>query len=174
MRRPRPASFRSPTGCVALLTLAFTPALPDAARRTAEHLLAIVHPPFVRTAPAPRGISSPRKRTARSATNSSTSSAANAPSSSAAPPPKTPLSGLANYTGDGIRMEPKFSPDTAAARRADTAAERPGMKAFDDADLPGYAVVTVDGPRVTAKIFPGLSRRPWRPVALSALQTRTV
>ena len=68
-------------------------------------------------------------------------------------------------------MEPKFSPDTAAARRADTAAERPGMKAFDDADLPGYAVVTVDGPRVTAKIFPGLSRRPWRPVALSALQT---
>ena len=35
MRPPRPASFRSPTGFVALLALAFTPALPAAARQPA-------------------------------------------------------------------------------------------------------------------------------------------
>jgi hypothetical protein len=71
-------------------------------------------------------------------------------------------------------VEPKFSPDTEAARRAVYDAERPFVKAFDYADLPGYAVVTVDGPRVTAKIFPGLSRQPWRTIDLSALLTGTV
>ena len=75
------------------------------------------------------------------------------------PQPKNPLSGPADYTGDQIRVEPKFSPDTEAARRAVYAAERPFVKAFDYADLPGYALVTIDGPRVSAKIFPGLSRR---------------
>ena len=89
------------------------------------------------------------------------------------PPPKNPLSGLADYTGDQIRVEPKFSPDTEAARRAVYDAERPFMKAFEYADLPGYAIVTVDGPRVTAQIFPGLSRHPWRTVDLSALLTGT-
>lgn len=68
-------------------------------------------------------------------------------------------------------MEPKFSPDTEPARRAVYAAERPFVKAFDYADLPGYSVVTVDGPRVTARIFPGLNRQPWRTVDLSALLT---
>ena len=55
-----------------------------AARRTAEHFFAIVHPPSSPPAPGPRGINSPRKKTGRNATNSSNSSAASAPSSSAA------------------------------------------------------------------------------------------
>lgn len=87
----------------------------------------------------------------------------------AAPQPKTRLSGLADYTGDQIRVEPKFSPDTASTRRAVYAAERPAITAFDYADLPGYAVVTIDGPRITAQIFPGLQRNAWRTVDLSAL-----
>ena len=80
---------------------------------------------------------------------------------------KTPLSGLADYTGDQIRVEPQFSPDTEAARRAVYDAERPFVKAFEYADLPGYAVVTVAGPRVTAQVFSGLSRQLWRTVDLT-------
>ncbi len=94
----------------------------------------------------------------------------NAPASQ----PKTPRSGLTDYTGDQIRVEPKFSPDTAAVRSAVYDAERPFVKAFDYADLPGYALITVNGPRVTAQIFPGLSRQPWRTVDLSALLTGNV
>jgi hypothetical protein len=87
---------------------------------------------------------------------------------------KTPLSGLADYTGDQIRVEPKFSPDTEAARRAVYEAEKPFVKAFEYADLPGYAVVTVDGARVTAQMYAGFSRQVWRTVDLTALLGRTV
>lgn len=83
--------------------------------------------------------------------------------------PKTPLSGLADYTGDQIRVEPKFSPDTETARRAVYDAERPFIKSFEYADLPGYAIVTVDGPRVTAQIFPGHDPDSWRTVNLGDL-----
>jgi hypothetical protein len=175
-----------------------------AARRTAEHFFAIVHPPVVpygaramwyqfsseKDRPKrdklldllgrARAIvlgghihrfnalarATPRGRFAQLAV----SSVIDGP----APQPKMPLSGLADYTGDQIRVEPRFSPDTAAARRAVYDSERPSVKAFDYADLPGYALVTVNGPRVTAKIFPGLSRQPWRTVDLSALLTGTV
>lgn len=87
---------------------------------------------------------------------------------------KTPLSGVAAYNGDQITVEPKFSPDTEALRRAVYAAEQPFVKAFEYADLPGYAVVTVDGPRVTAQIYSGIGRQVWRTVDLSALLARPV
>ena len=87
---------------------------------------------------------------------------------------KTPLSGLADYTGDQIKVEPKFSPDTETARRAVYEAEKPFVKAFEYADLPGYAVVTVDGPRVTAQMYAGFSRQVWRTVDLAGLLGRTV
>ncbi|MCX6955707.1 MAG: metallophosphoesterase [Verrucomicrobia bacterium] len=87
---------------------------------------------------------------------------------------QTPLSGLADYTGDQIRVEPKFSPETEPARRAVYDAERPFVKDFEYADLPGYAIVTVDGPKVTAKIFPGLSRQPWKTVDLTRLLAKPV
>jgi 3',5'-cyclic AMP phosphodiesterase CpdA len=79
------------------------------------------------------------------------------------------LEGVAAYDGDQIRVEPKFSPETEAARRAVYAAERPFVRAFDYADLPGYVVVTVDGPRVVARMYAGISRQLWRSVDLSAL-----
>jgi hypothetical protein len=85
---------------------------------------------------------------------------------------KMPLSGLAEYTSDQIRVEPKFSPETEAVRRAVYETERPFVKAFEYADLPGYAVVTVDGAKVTAKMFGGVSRATWRTVSLTELLGR--
>lgn len=90
----------------------------------------------------------------------------------AAPAPKMPLSGLADYNPDQIRVEPQFSPDTAAARRAVYEAERPFVKAFEYADLPGYAVVHVEGARVTAEMYSGVTRQLWRTVDLTALAAR--
>lgn len=75
------------------------------------------------------------------------------------PQPKPPLPGLADYTGDQIRVEPKFPP-TPRPPAAPSAPPGAFVKAFDYADLPGHALVTLDGPRITAKIFPGLSRHP--------------
>lgn len=82
---------------------------------------------------------------------------------------KTLLAGLKDYNGDQISVEPAFSPANEAERRAVYDAERPFVTAFDYADLPGYAVVTVNGPRVTAKMFSGTSRNVWRTVDLTAL-----
>jgi hypothetical protein len=83
--------------------------------------------------------------------------------------PKNELAGLQEYTGDQIRVEPNFSPETEAARRAVYDAERPFVKAFEYADLPGYAVVTVDSANVTVKMYSGFSRNVWRTVDLDAL-----
>jgi hypothetical protein len=83
--------------------------------------------------------------------------------------PKTELSGLKDYNGDQIRVEPNFSPDTEAARRAIYEAERPFVKTFEYADLPGYAVVTVDGTKVNVKMYSGVSRKVWRSFDFTAL-----
>lgn len=82
---------------------------------------------------------------------------------------KTPLAGVARYNADQISVEPNFSPANAAERRAVYDAERAFVTAFDYADLPGYAVVTVAGAQVTARMFAGATREPWRTVDLTAL-----
>jgi hypothetical protein len=88
--------------------------------------------------------------------------------------PKDVLTGLAQYNGDQIRVEPKHSPDTEAERRAVYEAERAFVRDFEYADLPGYAVVTVEGAMVTAEIFAGTSRERWRTVDLTGLRARAV
>lgn len=80
--------------------------------------------------------------------------------------PKDVLDGTAEYTGDQIRVEPSHSPDTEKERRAVYDAERQFVSAFQYADLPGYAVVNVDGPTVTAAIYPGLTQSAWKSVNL--------
>jgi hypothetical protein len=80
---------------------------------------------------------------------------------------KTPLFGVQSYTPDQIVVEPAFSPSNEAERRAVYVAERPFVNAFEYADLPGYAVVRVDGERVTARIFSGVGRELWRTVELN-------
>jgi 3',5'-cyclic AMP phosphodiesterase CpdA len=93
------------------------------------------------------------------------SSVINAPAVKA----KDTLSGLADYNGDQIRVEPSYSPDNAAERRAVYESERLFVKTFEYADLPGYAVVNVAPQRVTAQIYAGVSRELWRTVDLTGL-----
>lgn len=170
-----------------------------AARRTAEHLFVAVHPPVVpygarstwHVFPAERERSRRAKlleilgrqhaivlgghihrynTLARDAGGGrfaqfALSSVINAPEVT----PKTELRGLADYTGDQIRVEPSHSPATEKERRAVYDNERPHVKAFEYADLPGYAVVTVDGPTVTARMYAGAGRQLWRTTDLAAL-----
>lgn len=83
--------------------------------------------------------------------------------------PKDVLTGLAAYTPDQVRVEPNFSPANEVERRAVYETERPSVREFDYADLPGYAVVTVAGPRVAVQMYPGTGAELWRTVELSAL-----
>lgn len=76
--------------------------------------------------------------------------------------PKDRLSGIGEYNGDQIRVEPAHSPETEKERRAVYDAERPFVKRFEYADLPGYAVVNVRASGVTAEVFSGVSRQLWR------------
>ena len=87
------------------------------------------------------------------------------------PVAKELLTGIDDYNDDQILVEPRFSPDTEPERRAVYDAEQPVIRAFQYANLPGYAVVTIDGPTVQARIFPGVSRQAWRTVELSKLLT---
>ncbi len=83
--------------------------------------------------------------------------------------PKNLLSGIGEYTGDQIRVEPAHSPETEKERRAVYDAEKEFVTTFEYADLPGYAVVSVKAEQVTAQIFSGVSRQLWRTVDLSKL-----
>ncbi len=170
-----------------------------AAQRTAEHLFVVVHPPVVPYGARATWhvFSSDREKASREKflgllgrqrafvlgghihkfntlaratpgggfAQLALSSVCNAPALEM----KTPLSGVDAYTGDQISVEPSFSPGTKPLRRAVYADERPFIKAFEYADLPGYAVVTVDGPRVAARMYAGCSRQAWRTVDLSRL-----
>jgi hypothetical protein len=170
-----------------------------AAKRTAEHLFVVVHPPVV-----PYGarstwhiFSGERDRSRRDKfltllgdqralvlgghihKYSTLSRAAGsgrfaqfALSSVLAAPrakPKDLLTGLDQYTGDQINVEPNFSPGNATGRRAVYDVERKFVNAFEYADVPGYAVVSVDGARVTLKMYAGTTQELWRTVDLTAL-----
>jgi UDP-2,3-diacylglucosamine pyrophosphatase LpxH len=171
----------------------------EAAKRTAEHFFPIIHPPVVPYgARSTWHIFSADKDRAKRAkllellgrqhalvlgghihkfntiareagggrfAQLALSSVINAPD----PAAKTELHGIERYDGDQVTVEPNFSPDNEAARRAVYEAERPFVKAFEYADLPGYAVVKVDGPRVTAEMYAGTTRRLWRTLDLTGL-----
>jgi len=83
--------------------------------------------------------------------------------------PAVERSGLADYNGDLVNVEPKFSPQTAALRRQLFEAEKPGITSFDFADLPGWAIVKVDGPRVQIDMFSGVGRKLYRRVDFTGL-----
>lgn len=169
------------------------------ARRTAEHLFVVVHPPvvpygaratwnvFAQARDAARReklltllgdqralvlgghihrFTTLSRRAGRGRfAQLALSSVLSAPSAK----PKEVLSGVESYNADQIRVEPNFSPANEAERRAVYDSERPFVDAFDYADLPGYAVVRVAGPRVTVEMFNGTSRELWRTVDLTAL-----
>ncbi len=79
------------------------------------------------------------------------------------------LSGVGSYNGDQVSVEPAFSPSTEKQRRAVYLAEAPFVRQFQYADLPGYAVVSVKGAKVTAKVYSGITRQPWRSLDLTDL-----
>lgn len=82
--------------------------------------------------------------------------------------PQTELHGIAQYNGDQINVEPAHSPETAAERRAVYEREAPYVKSFEYADLPGHAVITVDGGRVKVTMYQGITRDVWRRAELTA------
>ena len=82
---------------------------------------------------------------------------------------KDVLTGVENYNADQIKVEPGFSPANEAERRAIYDVERPFVNAFEYADLPGYAVVTVDRSRVIVRMYAGTTRELWRTIDLTAL-----
>ena len=170
-----------------------------AARRTAEHLFVVVHPPVVpygarstwhifasarETARREKFLSllgdqralvlgghihkfnTLSRRTGRGRfAQFAISSVLNAPTATA----KDVLTGVDRYTPDQITVEPSFSPANEAERRAVYDAERPFVSAFEYADLPGYAVVTVNGPSVVARMYAGATRNLWRTIDLTGL-----
>jgi hypothetical protein len=83
--------------------------------------------------------------------------------------PKDVLTGIETYNADQIKVEPNFSPANETERRAVYAEERPFVNAFEYADLPGYAVVVVDGPNVSIRMYSGATRELWRTVNMVAL-----
>ena len=81
------------------------------------------------------------------------------------------LTGVKSYNPDQVSVEPDFSPATEKQRRAVYQTEAPFVKEFQYADLPGYAVVAVDGPSIKATVYSGITRQPWRALELSKLLT---
>lgn len=79
------------------------------------------------------------------------------------------LSGKNSYNADQVSVEPSFSPSTETQRRAVYETEAASVRQFEYADLPGYAVVAVNGPRLTARVYSGITRRLWRTLELSEL-----
>jgi len=77
------------------------------------------------------------------------------------------LSGVDQYNANQVRVEPNFSPATEQQRRAVYDQERPFVRQFQYADLPGYAVVKVNGPEVTAEGYSGVTRQLWRSLNLT-------
>jgi 3',5'-cyclic AMP phosphodiesterase CpdA len=69
--------------------------------------------------------------------------------------PKDVLHGMASYTGDQVKLEPRHAPETAELRREIYASERQQVTVFEYADTAGYAVVTVNGAQVEAAIHAG-------------------
>jgi len=83
--------------------------------------------------------------------------------------PKDVLTGLKEYNGDQVRLEPAFSPETEKERRAMYATEAPQVKYFEYADLPGHMAISVTGAKVSAAVYMGASRRLWKTLDLSKL-----
>ena len=83
--------------------------------------------------------------------------------------PEHVLSGVKSYNADQVNVEPNFSPATEKQRREVYQTEAAFVKQFEYADLPGYAVVAVNGPRVTARIYSGITRQLWRTLELTEL-----
>jgi hypothetical protein len=91
---------------------------------------------------------------------------------SPAPPPALLIQHASEYTPDQVRVEASFSPETETERRAVLAAEAPHIGAFEYADVPGYASLEVQGPKVSVRLYAGASAEPWRSLDLVRLRDK--
>jgi hypothetical protein len=83
--------------------------------------------------------------------------------------PKNEVEGVKQYGPDLVRLEPEFSPQTEAERRALLAAEAPHVRHYEYADLPGYGRVTVRPDDVTLDLYVGLGKKHYRSLSLTGL-----
>jgi hypothetical protein len=79
------------------------------------------------------------------------------------------LEGVASYTPDQIRVEPRFSPNNEDVRRANLSAETPFVDYFEYASAPGYAEIEVRGEQVLMRHYKGATRELWKTRDLSAI-----
>jgi hypothetical protein len=92
-------------------------------------------------------------------------------SSVATDPEATPhdlLEGVERYGTGLLDLEPDFSPETAQRRREALEAERPFVERFEYARTWGHALVRVRGREMSAEVYRGLSREPWKQIDLTA------
>ncbi len=87
----------------------------------------------------------------------------------AAMQPRDIRMGLDQYSPELVALEPRFSPNTLAERRALLLAEKPFIRHYDYADVAGYAILSVQGPKVQATLYNGLGKRFWKTIDLTGL-----
>lgn len=76
--------------------------------------------------------------------------------------------GVEAYTQELVSMEPKFNPETREQRIQLLQAEKPFVRRFEYADLPGFAIVDVFEKGVTCQVFGGVDETPYRSNSLVA------
>lgn len=78
------------------------------------------------------------------------------------PSPRHVLSGAEVYNEKLLEMEPRFSPDSLADRKAILNTEQPAISRFAYADFPGFAMVHVSREAVEVEMFVGLEKSAWQ------------
>ena len=77
-------------------------------------------------------------------------------------------SGVSDYNAGLLDLEPNFSPDSHEDRVRWIEQEKPCIKAFDYARVPGYAMLWVYDDRVEADIYLGYGEEVWKRQTVSA------
>lgn len=77
------------------------------------------------------------------------------------------ISGVDQFSPDLVDLEPGYSPDTVAERRAILEREKPFIRRFDYGNFRGHAVVRISPEKVEAEIFQHLGKEPWKTVRLA-------
>jgi hypothetical protein len=82
--------------------------------------------------------------------------------------PRDARSGVNEYGPDLVDLEPNHAPETVAVRRDLLSAERPFVEHFEYADTWGHGVVHVRGTRLSADIYRGFDKAPWKTIDFSS------
>jgi hypothetical protein len=82
------------------------------------------------------------------------------------PRPQEVRDGVAAYGDALLDLEPDFAPPTRDRRKALLDGERPHVRRFEYADLPGYAVLNVWADALSCDVYAGVDRDPWRSPSL--------